>query len=72
MVLKVQVELRTSVIFFFAHKRKRQAEVNKTVVWLFHLKKQNKKQNKTNKQTRAKTKKAHLVEILPTYAQNFW
>ena len=32
LVLKVQVELRTSVNFFFAHKRKREAEVNKTVV----------------------------------------
>ena len=49
LVLKVQVELRRSVNFIFAHKRKREAEVNKTVVWLFHLKKQNKTNKSKNK-----------------------
>ena len=60
LVLMVQVKLCTSVNFFFTHKREREAEVGKTVVWLFYWKK-----------TKTKTKKRTLGWHF-AYPQNFW
>ena len=68
-VFKVQVKLCTSVNFFFSHRRKREAEVDKRAVWFFYRKKQTNKQKAKNK-----NKKRTLDDILPTHKifDKFW